>query len=320
MTDYEFIPLATKPSAKLCYSFHPPIGTTKPVLIVFVNGLGMPQTSWESVIARLRERPPSAGLPAMLTYDRYGLGQTTDRDPADADVADPMRGHDCLAVVRDLRQLLIQITFEKQGISDIDHVQLVFVCNSIGGALTRLYAQEYPGTVSGLLRLDSVLANSDFVSIYPDPDAPDFDASTLPAGVTIDAIREARAYMQRVFHPVNGSKEGLSRRNLCQLLPANDGPQLQGPGGRGPWVTVVGHEFVTFEGEFEGMGGAPPLLTRLYMNPYWHCFNEGLTDKDNGTGAEQGSTAGPGVRPFRPKRQSLPTLHQIRVPAHRHYG
>ena len=277
MTNYDFISLATKPSAKLCHGFHPPVGITKPVVIVFVNGLGLPQTSWENVIARLQERPPSAGLPAMLTYDRYGQGQTTDRDPADADAVDPMHGHDCLAVVRDLRQLLIQITSDKLGVANIDDVQIVFVCNSIGGALTRLYAQEYPGTVAGLLFLDSVLANSDFVSIYPDPDASDFDESSLPAGVTVEAIREARAYMGRVFHPSNGSKEGLSRRNLMQLLPDSNSPQLKGPGGRGPWVTVIGHEFEAFEKEFERMGGASPLLTRVYMNPYWQRFNEGLT-------------------------------------------
>ncbi|BCS21859.1 alpha/beta fold hydrolase [Aspergillus puulaauensis] len=276
MTNYDFIALATKPSAKICYSFHPPVGTTKSVLVVFVNGLGLPQTSWEGVIARLHDRPPVTGLPAMMTYDRYGQGQTTDRDPADADAADPMHGHDCVAVIRDLRQLLLQITSEKLGVCKIDDVQLVFVCNSIGGALARLYAQEYTGTVSGLVLLDSVLANSDFVSIYPDPDAPDFDVSTLPAGATANAIREARAYMQYVFHPINGSKEGLSRKNLIQLLPDSDGPQLQGPGGRGPWVTVVGHEFEAFEGEFERMGGASPLLTRVYMNPYWQRFNEGL--------------------------------------------
>ncbi|KAJ5578057.1 uncharacterized protein N7459_007021 [Penicillium hispanicum] len=304
MTNYDFIPLATKPSAKLCYSFHPAVGTTKPVLIVFVNGLGLPQTSWENVIARLHERPPSAGLPAMLTYDRYGQGQTTDRDPADEGVADPMHGHDCLAVVRDLRQLLLQITSEKMGVANIDDVQLVLVCNSIGGALTRLYAQEYPGTVAGLILLDSVLANSDFVSIYPDPDASDFEATSLPAGVTVEAIREARAYMWRVFHPSNGSREGLSRKNLIQLLPDSDGPQLQGPGGRGPWVTVIGHEFETFEGEFERMGGAPPLLTRVYMNPYWQRFNEGLakiTEAERSKGPLQAPGSGHFVQKDNPE-------------------
>lgn len=82
--------------------------------------------------------------------------------------------------------------------------------------------------------------------------------------------------MQCVFYPINGNKEGLSRKNLIQLLPDSDGPQLQGPGGRGPWVTVVGHEFEAFEGEFERMGGASRLLTLVYMNPYWRQFYEGM--------------------------------------------
>ncbi|OJK00823.1 hypothetical protein ASPACDRAFT_1887562 [Aspergillus aculeatus ATCC 16872] len=296
MSHYQFISLATKPSAQLSYSFHPAVGAVKqPALVVFVNGLGLSQTAWEGVIARLQAQPPAAGLPAMLTYDRYGQGQTTDRDPTDSTAEDPTHGHDTLTVVRDLRQLLTQVAAEKMGVSNLSELPLILVSNSIGGALVRLYAQKYTGTVAGLLFLDSVLANSDFVSIYPDPDAPDFNPSSLPEGVDEDAIRAARAYMQRVFHPSNGSREGLSRRNLVQLLPDSDGPKLQGPDGRGPWVTVVGHEFAAFEVEFEKMGGAPPRLTQVYMNPYWHRFNEGLarlTDSERSKGPLQAPGAG----------------------------
>ncbi|RAH40221.1 alpha/beta hydrolase [Aspergillus brunneoviolaceus CBS 621.78] len=296
MSHYRFISLATKPSAQLSYSFHPAGGAAKqPALVVFVNGLGLPQTSWEGVIARLQAQPPAAGLPAMLTYDRYGQGQTTDRDPADSTAEDPTHGHDTLTVVRDLHQLLTQVAAEKMGVSNLSKLPLILVSNSIGGALARLYAQENPGTVAGLLFLDSVLANSDFISIYPDPDAAGFDPRSLPEGVDAEAIRAARAYMQRVFHPSNGSREGLSRRNLAQLLPASDGPRLQGPDGRGPWVTVVGHEFETFQVEFEKMGGAPPRLTQLYLNPYWHRFNEGLarlTDAERSKGPLQAPGAG----------------------------
>ncbi|GLA35957.1 hypothetical protein AnigIFM63309_001340 [Aspergillus niger] len=295
MSSYEFLSLATKPSAQLCYSFHPAVGTRKPALVVFVNGLGLPQTSWEGVIARLQAQPPAAGLPAMLSYDRYGQGQTTDRDPNDVEAEDPMHGHDTLTVVRDMHQLITQIASEKLGISELSGLPLVLVSNSIGGALVRLYAQEYPGTVAGLLFLDSVLANSDFVSIYPDPDSPGFDETSLPHGVSVEAIRDARAYMQRVFHPSNGSGEGLSRRNLAELLPKSDGPKLQGPDGRGPWVTVIGHEFEKFKVEFEKMGGAPPRLTEVYLNPYWHRFNEGLaklTESERSRGPFQAPGAG----------------------------
>ncbi|PYH93362.1 hypothetical protein BO71DRAFT_478439 [Aspergillus ellipticus CBS 707.79] len=272
MSTYQFLSLATKPCAQLGYSFHPAVGSVKPALVVFVNGLGLPQTSLQAL-------PPAAGLPAMLTYDRYGQGQTTDRDPGDISAEDPMHGHDTLTL----------------GVSDLSRLPLILVSNSIGGALVRLYAQEYPGTVAGLLFLDSVLANSDFVSIYPDPEAAGFDPTSLPEGVTVDAIHAARAFMQRVFHPSNGSREGLGRKNLMQLLPHSDGPKLQGPDGRGPWVTVVGHELEAFKVEFEQMGGASPSLIEVYMNPYWHRFNEGLaklTEQDRSKGPLQAPGAG----------------------------
>lgn len=80
--------------------------------------------------------------------------------------------------------------------------------------------------MSGLVLLDSILANSDFMSIYPDLDVPDFKASTLPSGVTAYTIYKARAYMLYVFHLINSSKEGLSQKNLIQPLPDSDGPQL----------------------------------------------------------------------------------------------
>ncbi|KAJ5736830.1 Alpha/Beta hydrolase protein [Penicillium malachiteum] len=294
MATYDFISLATKPSAKICYKFYPSVKTTKPVLLVFVNPMGLTQTSWENVITRLHKNAPNGGVPAMLTYDRYGQGQTTDRDPSDANAVDKRHGHDCLDVVHDLHQLITQIADQDMGISDIGQLQLVFVANSIGGALTRLYAQEYPGSVAGLLLLDSVLANTDFVSIFPDPDACDFDKSTLPVVVEVEDIRASRAFAQRVFHPSNGSDEGLSRKNLSALLPYSDGPQLQGPDGRGPWVTVVGHEWEASEREQEAMG-APGLVTRMYSNPFWSAYNEGLakiTEPERSKGPFQALGAG----------------------------
>jgi hypothetical protein len=40
--------------------------------------------------------------------------------------------------------------------------------------VARLYAGEYPSTVSAIQFLDSMMADCDFVSIWPDPDAPGF--------------------------------------------------------------------------------------------------------------------------------------------------
>ncbi|KAE8363455.1 Alpha/Beta hydrolase protein [Aspergillus caelatus] len=275
MADFETLALSTKPSAQLSYSYQPPQGTSKPVLVVFLNGLGLPQAFWQPVIAQLKALRQDSSIPAFLTYDRYGQGQTTDRDPSDAGAEDPTHGHDCLTAVRDLRQLITQITADKLGAADVDSVALVLVGNSIGCALARIYAQEYPGTVAGLLLLDSVLANSDFVSVFPDPDAPDFDPASI-GPLPVEAIRAVREGARRIFHPDVGNKEGLSRRNLRELLPASDSPLLKGPEGHGPYVTVVGHDFDTFAEESAKMGPPKPVTNR-FVNPYWHKYNEGLT-------------------------------------------
>ncbi|OKL59117.1 hypothetical protein UA08_05650 [Talaromyces atroroseus] len=277
MAEFQHIRLTTKPTAQISYSFHPAVSasTAKSVLVVFLNGLGLPQVSWVRSIAQLKELRQGADIPAILTYDRFGQGQTTDRDPNDEGAADPSHGHDSIAVIHDLRQLITQIAAENLGISDVDSLTLVLVSNSIGGALVRLYAQEYPGTVAGLLILDSYLANSDFVSVFPDPDAEGFDPSTLPEGVTPELLRAARERTKQILHPDVGNKEGLSRKNLRTLLPDSDGPVLQGPGGSGPYVTVVGHDFETFAEESLQLG-LPKPLTLAYLNPYWHRFNEGL--------------------------------------------
>ncbi|KAL2811274.1 alpha/beta-hydrolase [Aspergillus granulosus] len=294
MADLQHISLITKPTAQLSYTFHPAASSnTPPALLVFLNGLGLPQASWFATIAKLKESDTS--LPAILTYDRYGQGATTDRDPVDADAEDPSHGHDCLSVVRDLRQLISQIASDKLNVEaeKVDAVPLILVANSIGCAIARLYAQTYPGTVAGLLLLDSVLANSDFVSIFPDPDAEGFDASSLSEGITADVLRAGREGIKRIFHPSVGSKEGLSRKNLASLLPASNGPVLRGPDGKGPWVTVVGHDFEVFARESVMIGagsGKGEELAKVYVNPYWHRYNEGLVEI---AGSEGGRGKGP---------------------------
>ncbi|KFY37806.1 hypothetical protein V495_06933 [Pseudogymnoascus sp. VKM F-4514 (FW-929)] len=279
--DYEFIRLTTKPTAQISYAFLPasrPLPTSNPTLVVFLNGLGLPQTSWASAIDKLIDLRSNITIPAILTYDRFGQGQTTDRDPQDEGATDPMHAHDSISVINDLHQLITQIAADKLEITDLQNLALVFVSNSIGCALARLYAQENPNTVAGILLLDSVLANSDFVSVFPDPDAEGFAASaaTLPEGVTAENLRTARELTRRIFHPSVGSKEGLSRKNLSNLLPKSDAPVLKGVGGQGPYVTVVGHDFEAFAENSEKMG-MPRALTMIYTNPYWHAYNQGLS-------------------------------------------
>ncbi|KAL4959787.1 alpha/beta fold hydrolase [Aspergillus stella-maris] len=307
MAEIQYMTLSTKLTAKLSYTFHPPTTPTPPPttpkLLVFLNGLGLPQTSWFPAITQLQEsHSHSPSLPSILTYDRYGQGQS-DRDPDDANAQDPSHGHDCMAVVSDLRQLISQIAAENLGIneSQTDKIQLIFVANSIGCAIARLYAQTYTSTVAGMLLLDSVLANSDFVSVYPDPDDAEFDPSLLPSGITASDIRTEREGVRKIFHPSVGSKEGLSRSNLPDLLPSSSSPKLTGPNG-GTWITVVGHDPEAFVEESSRMGRVREL-TGKYVNPFWRKYNEGLvqlTEEGRGKGPVIAEGAGHFVQRDRP--------------------
>ena len=100
-----------------------------------------------------------------------------------------------------------------------------------------------------------------------------------------------------MFHPDVPSQEGLSRRNLPQLLPYADAPKLEGYLGRGPYLTVVGHDWETFAEQSctymslskstlglqrltrqidTGTMKTPKVLTMTYANPAWRRYNEGL--------------------------------------------
>ncbi|KAH6873833.1 Alpha/beta hydrolase fold-1 [Thelonectria olida] len=293
--EYNFIRLDTKPSAQLSYFFLPATVHHEPQdrLVVFVNGLGRPQTSWASTIRKLHRLRPD-GLPAMLTYDRFGQGQSLDRDPADEGAADPAHAHDCMSAVRDMRQLIQQVTGQFMGSGNLNEIRLVLIGNSIGCALVRLYAAEYPGTVAGVLFLDSTLTNSDFVSIIPDPDD---RGKPVDTGITDDELRKARLVLRKVFHPDVGNKEGLSRKNLNQLLPHSHSPRLQGIGGRGPYLTVVGHDFDAFAKDSEEKLGISQLILQTYVNPFWHDYNKGLA-KLTESERSQGPVQAPGASHF----------------------
>ena len=272
-----FISLPRKPSARLAYRFFPAASASKSnVRIVFLNGLGLPMEGWVPAIRLLLASYADAGgAPfSMLTYDRFGQGATTDRDPDDASAADPKHAHDVAAIAHDLHDLLQQVELTHPD-GHTEH-KLILVSNSLGGATTRLYAQLYPDSVYGCLFLDSVLANSNFVDIAPDPDAASFDAATLPPNVTADQLRQCRQKMSAIFHPSNGSAEGTSRRNLAALLPHADSPKLPLTAGGAPYVTVVGHGFHAFALESSKQFGMAESISAAYTNPYWQRYNEGL--------------------------------------------
>ncbi|KAI0432826.1 Alpha/Beta hydrolase protein [Xylaria sp. FL1042] len=281
---FDSVRLSTKPTACLECSQVQSVGQSgcSDVFIVFLNGLIAPQSFWLPIMALMLRRlkmgasitDSVASRPQMLAYDRYGQGRTIDRDPGDEDKEEGY-GHDTLDVVRDLHQLIVQTTPDSDG----QPKRIMFIANSIGCAIARLYAQKYPGTVAGMLLLDSIMANSDFVSIFPDPDSPNFDPGSLPKGVTPEMLYETRKKFRDVFHPSVKNPEGLDRRNLATLLPDADKPSLShGFAGRAPLVTVVGHDPEWFAKEsLQSSMETPMSISMNYTNPIWHHYNEGLT-------------------------------------------
>ena len=204
----------------------------------------------------------------MLAYDRYGVGISEDRDPLDQG-KERGHGHDCMDAAEDLYHLVAHFS-KGVRLPSGETLKVVFVANSIGCAIARLYAAKYP--VAAMLFLDSVPANSNF-DFYPDPDKPGFDHHRdLPDDVSVEVLREQRAKFAAAFSPDVINKEGLSRRNLAQLLPHSDAPVL----GTGPWLTVVGHDFETFAAESLRTLGTPVGLSMMYMNPICHRYNQGL--------------------------------------------
>ena len=268
---HDSLPLPHKPGADIHYSLARGNGvstSSSSVLVVFLNGLMTDKASWLPVMAGIihQRKGTSTSWPTLLAYDRYGQGLTTDQDPQDIGHEEG-RGHDVADAAADLRELILQVCKDERG------SRLVLVANSIGCAVARLYAQEHP--VAAFLFLDSIMANSDF-DLWPDPDAPGFDANELPEDVSVDELREQRAKFAAIFAPNVVNKEGLDRRNLAILLPYSDRPRL-GKVGSWPWVTVVGHDFQQFADEslrvstlISSEGTVTNQLARAWGHPF-HC-------------------------------------------------
>ena len=274
--------LPHKPTASLACSYVS--GTDPAVLVVFLNGLMSDKSSWIPVISgiiRQRKSLASPEFPSMLAYDRYGVGMTENRDPLDQG-REQGHGHDCSDAAEDLHHLIDHFSKGLKLLNG-EKLRVVLVANSIGCAIARLYAEKYP--VAAVLLLDSIISNSNF-DFWPDPDAPGFDKRELPEDVSVEVLRAQRAKFAAIFKPDVVNREGLSRRNLAQLLPHSDAPLL-GHQGKRPWVTVVGHDFEAFAAESLRTMGTPVGLSMVYMNPTWHSYNKGLvniTDREKSKG------------------------------------
>ncbi|KAK0703858.1 Alpha/beta hydrolase fold-1 [Lasiosphaeria miniovina] len=274
------VSLKHKPGAALRVSTYFPGGAQGPLsnaLVVFLNGLGLPRAAWSDAVGRLLELRKVAGqpTPALFCYDRYGQGES---EPDPTDPPGTPYGHDARAVIADLHELLNHVA-DNELRTPLAETRLVFVCNSIGCALARLYAAEHPGRVEAFLFLDPMVANSDFVSLIPDPDAPGFDSSRLPAHVSVDDLRYARAMVAKTFLPTVPNGERFDRRRLADLLPGADKPILpDGPGGKTPRLVVAGHDWDEFAEQCKtGPMALPIPVVNAYVNPAWGEYNEGLT-------------------------------------------
>ncbi|CZT07260.1 hypothetical protein WAI453_012968 [Rhynchosporium graminicola] len=274
------VSLDRDPRIRLACSFFSPPERSSPrdTLIVFLNGIDSSKSQWSPAIDSLlkpRRRPYST---PFLAYDRPGQGNTLSRNE---DVTARLQGHgrDCLEAAHDLRELIKKVGKSRLGIDrdNIDSLGIVLVAASIGVAIARLYAAEYPETVTGCLFLNSVLASSNIVSVFPDPDAPDFRPEDLTNGITPQDLEIGRKRLGRVYHLDAPNTEGLWRGNLGILLPFSDAPPLLGPGPRTPYITVVQHDPVVNTRQMNKLLGIPKRVLDVYGEPAYTEYCEGLT-------------------------------------------
>ncbi|CAG8954948.1 hypothetical protein HYFRA_00008637 [Hymenoscyphus fraxineus] len=323
----KFLTLPHKPDSPISYTFIPSssssssfsssnkdedknknTNTNNRNLILFLNGLGLPAESWIPSIKILLgkrgfgageggEKWKEDGYPAILTYDRFGQGLTTSRDPLDGTVGRE-RGHTLKDMVRDLEELLrvvvtthisISHSSQEQEANKEDGIRLLIVGASIGVPLLRLYASSptRPFPLSGALLLDSNIANTAYSSILPAPDSPAFTSNPerylggecsepecSEPECTIEEYTTSRGIFVRMFDFDVPNKEGLDRRSSPDLLPSSMGPRLDGGGG--VEMTVVGHDSGVFiEGSWERVG--VHRRVGFLVDRFWKQYNQDLT-------------------------------------------
>lgn len=265
---YLYIP--SKPDAPISSTFFPATTSlavsSHDALVVFVNGLGLPAASWSLAIGALQSYLLGA-CPALLTYDRFGQGLTTTRDPLDGQPGKEL-GHDLSDVANDLHEIVLAIAASKFGMPrtavENGKLHLLLVCASIGAPIARLYVQHHQGIVSGMIFFDSNIANVNYSDFLPDPDSPGFNNIALHLDdCTIEEYREARTRLSRMFDLKVKNAESLDRSNSPSLLPYSNLPKLVGTGNSGPLLCVVGHDPETFAELSYEMMGTPRSLSRI---------------------------------------------------------
>lgn len=200
-------------AVSVAYTYHPPTSSSSPVL-VFINGLRMPASGWAETIAALSTTQP------YLVYDRPGQFEGASPPlPASSGT------HDIVATADQLASLLEALKVPRDQ-------RLVLVSNSIGCIIARIFSASAPYTnVVAHLFLDSNVSNTDFVSLLPAP------SDGEPPELT-----RTRDTLGKFFHPSVPNGEKLDRSTVPSLMPSASDPKLPGQ----PYVTVVGHDPVTF--------------------------------------------------------------------------
>ncbi|ESZ90658.1 hypothetical protein SBOR_8958 [Sclerotinia borealis F-4128] len=230
-------------------------------------------------------------LPSILTFDRYGQGLTTARDPLDDGNG---YGHGFMDAANDLHEIILEVARMKLGLhqneAENGRLSVTFVAASIGVPITRLYIQSHPSIASGLFSLDSNIPNVNYSDFLPDPSSPAFNPSLVTApDCTLAQYIEARTKLVNLFDLSVPNSESMDRRTGPKLLPCADRPKLIGVDGKGPWLTVVGHDPVTFANFSLERMGTPRSMSMRFTNPYWAKYNAGLvsiTDEERCEGVK----------------------------------
>ncbi|CAG8959041.1 hypothetical protein HYFRA_00012821 [Hymenoscyphus fraxineus] len=264
------VSLPSKPHSPLAYEIFEGDAENN-LLVVFLNGLALPQGGWTPVISLFQQSNISP-KPWMLTYDRFGQGESA-RDPRETlPGREPGYAHTLDEVTDDLHELIKTLFPERSS-------RIVFVNNSIGAHVARRYADRFPTIVEGILFLDSNPGNSEYADIWPNPRDPSFDLEKMvPAGVSLQDYEAVYAKMTAIFAADAKNKEGFDRRQIKHILPDPSKPKLKGSksSDEGPWITVVGHELEAFENEELKMMNVPKGMATRYTQPMWQEYNEGL--------------------------------------------
>lgn len=223
---------------------------------------------WKGLTAELAYRYPSI---YSLTFDRWGVGASDPIPPSRC-------GRNDLSTAAEDFGLLLKAVLKKHNDINPEKIRLVLIGSSIGCSIIR-YFFEHNFTsipeVKAVLMLDSYLANSDFLSLFPEKT----DDEPEPLTRTRDII-------MKVFGPGVTNKELFDRSNTASLLPFAKTPRFPG----NPYLVVIVHDSEYMVNEMvESMGIDKKwylLCVDSAVMDYHRDMLEGLSDRGKWVVAE----------------------------------